>query len=535
MKNRTAEDPPKEIALKNKTFGFFATSPNIEEATKNSCHPVLKLPRIKKNKTTVLEFFKLNRENSYMSYLEAGAWQIASFLAPDVLPLKVKAIVNDAGAYIGVSSQAIPMKSSHEDPLTAEDLEIPVFQHLRMPCEEDQLSWEMIAEPFNDEICQLINHCEKIENWVLAHPERIKDLRDEELIPYPYENNDTKLSILDFKRFHIVKRQAEIWTGIYARKDNDPHANNAGKEFNIDFDEAYWPFFSNLKDSFCMIDGEYKKPSATAFCYTSDDVTTFPNTKTFNPHHFCTKKAGKTHSKNAFTEEQNSVYAKLEHHPVFIYYKCVYLLKYALLNREIIQALLSLHIPENDIFKEANFQFCDKLRAGPYFNKHVLDTFTNEVMNCVSEMQAVLVINSQFKTFLKKCGLNELNKWRDLLALRNKTLEAKIKKIDTQINDVLQTQAQTTLFLNFSRILGSILTNWSPSNNLDLVEKLGKKKTAYENLLIDLREMQKRFDLLNKGLLTSSRIHKLKNIKIFDEYEGQQAEQRSQQTSFRPK
>ncbi len=250
-----------------------------------------------------LRFFKHNTPGSPMSPLEAAAWAMYQLLAPDYVPAKANAHVNENGTYIGVSSQLIarfvPAKQSK---LTDEHLKDPEVV-------KGNAIGLTASYIFEEDDCHSGN--------IDTEGDRV----DYDMSFWPVfglfkvgNTLDKLIRSSSQSKFRATPRDLNQFPDI---EDAKPH---------------YWP----TKAQPYISEGVREKLSKWA------DVST-----------------------NAFTTDENEVYKKFNKIPEFHYYKFRTCLKFLLISDDIIDTVIKQHMPEAFTYVDASGKekkVCDILR-----------------------------------------------------------------------------------------------------------------------------------------------------------------------------
>jgi hypothetical protein len=117
--------------LKNRRIDDYV---KISGNLSRSFHDIYKMKKAHSNpdKKPALYFFKQNKyekSDQYMYELEASVCSFYHFLAPEFAPT-ARAVYDETNKYVGIAVKSLPgFKSTLEDPLKEEDLDIEALKH----------------------------------------------------------------------------------------------------------------------------------------------------------------------------------------------------------------------------------------------------------------------------------------------------------------------------------------------------------------------------------------------------------------------
>ncbi len=405
-----------------------------------------------------LYFFKRNRQivsnetqqsssenerliNERLIYeLEAAACALYKFIAPYHIP-KARVYYGDKEEEHGVASKGIPrFKSVQKDPLKEEDLNIEALKYYTIE-ELDALDIKFRKE----------NRC----------------FHENEIIDYKKIGEDDFFSLTakEFDKYRMIKGLAIGHTVSYVNAEDDCHQGNISKygqrvDFDTTFTKVLYPhkktrLFARLFDDL------FREPTGR-FNMSENDIRKLPiltDAKPFysstTPPPIISENAYKLLSsifpvsQNAFSKEDNDLYAKLADHPVFIYHKFATLLKFILTTKEMYYEIVKLHLNE-----ESTYQ-----------NERVIDLLVNYAYERVEQLKNILMNMVEFQEFMAKHGdhviENIKNEWKEDNEYYQKKMKEKNKpfyknilvdldKVDTSFHEIKNKMLQTDRGLSFS-------------------------------------------------------------------------------------
>ncbi len=402
-----------------------------------------------------------------MSQLEAACAGFYQLLIPNHVP-STRPVYNDKLELMEVCSDAIEdFKSIIEDPLTKHDLEIFSLDHelLDINMLEQLDQW---AECAGIQLTPdtAITHEHDYSDWVDTVPQkgtmsdgdedidaiiyddekenceeiRLKVERCKQWFQHPnMDPKDPNRLLLqdliktvsrDLINFRIVKGLALCLVASFLFEEDDLHRKNMSKYGKrIDFDMSLW----NRLYSYKYMAGSFLVKflrSTTSSAYPlsfrepgnrfdtgEDDIKHFPNLRKFDPYYWVTKgqpyfpeTIAKMFSENGFISSDHAIFALLENHPVFIYYKYRTFLKYILTDSNMYRDIADLNI-------------CKGL------NHESGDTFANVLTDDqkkrIQYFEDLLVKMPEFKLFMQQDGDRAFREIREEFAARQNKLKTK--------------------------------------------------------------------------------------------------------------
>lgn len=378
IKNRSIDDYVKHS--KNPTLSFHS----VDKVSKK--HP--------KKKHNPIRFFKHNPCHSLMSELEAVCCAFFRLIAPRHAPT-ARAHYDKDNIYVGLSSKGVPgFKSTKEDPLKEENLKI------------DALDKGYFTIPELDEIDARVAQ----DGYILDN------MADDQIIFEKCIDNDKKnktyVTVKDLKNYRMIKGQAIGLTASYVLGEDDCHRGNISKYgIRIDFDMTLWWILCKFKES-GIVDWTFRFPNESTFIIHPYDILHFPNLVHADPFYWPTKPpkilkeplrsfVGKMLpvSENAYEVHDNSVFQKLETHPVFVYHKYATLLKFILTNHEMYRAVAKLYLRENITMED----------------KNLIDVLSQHIDKRIQLFKKVLLQMPDFYAFLNTIDKNVGEKYGDII------------------------------------------------------------------------------------------------------------------------
>jgi len=473
--NKTHQKGPRSADLRRLPLRARHESEYEKETSnkKKSAHDVDIVQ--KKGKPRFLKHNTYEKDPSLlMSQLEAVCAGCYKLLIPDHVP-STRPVYNDKHELMKVCSDAIHnFKDIIEDPLKESDLHIRSLDEglltiemlerldqwaacanidLTAPVQDEWIISDSSRQAMEGEDDFIIDDGDQLEKE--EYQRNIKSkiafcgdwFQQTELNP-----NDPKRVIIhefiknisqDLINFRIVKGLALCLVASFLFEEDDLHRKNMSKNGKrIDFDMSFWNILYDYKYMVGSVFDRYLRSVSSSssgllsrifnsiapgnrFDTDEEDIKKFPNFKKSQPFYWPTTGQipefllyllpGMFVPENAFTPADNKVFALLEKHPVFIYYKYRTFLKYILTDENMYRDVVKLNMDENLEHAPPH------VRAG----EKIIDTFANHLAARINYFEKILLEMPDFKKFMHEDGDRAFAEIRREFAARQANFELK--------------------------------------------------------------------------------------------------------------